>query len=50
MFSNWKQAYLLETCLQIAILLVTYIIMEVVYIFLYMELRILSRNILMEIH
>ena len=44
MFSNWKQAYLLETYLQIAILLKTYIIMEVDYMFLYLELRKSSRN------
>ena len=42
MFSNWKQAYYLETCLQINILLNKYIIMEIEYMFLCLEIRILS--------
>ena len=42
MFSNWKQAYYLETCIQITIILNTYIIIEIDNMFLYLELRILS--------
>ena len=44
MFSNWKQAYYLETCIQITIILNTNIIIEIDNLFLYLELRILSRN------